>query len=72
MKFSFQLNETTDVDGNDQLIIFVRYQTKEYFIEQFLFCKPVGWYSYHSTGKNVFTPVDSFLHKHQTYWKNYV
>ena len=37
-KFSFQLDETTDVAGLSQLAVFVRYVKEDVIKEDFLFC----------------------------------
>ncbi|XP_075719811.1 protein FAM200C-like [Rhinoderma darwinii] len=40
-KFSFQLDETTDVSNLSQLAVFVRYVKDDVIKEDFLFCKPL-------------------------------
>ena len=40
-KFSLQLDETTDISNDAQLMVFVRYRTSEDYEEQFLLCRPL-------------------------------
>ena len=37
-KFSLQLDETTDIGNDAQLMVFVRYRAADDYVEQFLFC----------------------------------
>lgn len=57
--FSLQLDETTDIGNNAQLMVFVWYWvTKNYF----LFCRPL---SMNTTGEQILKEVDSFFCKHK-------
>ena len=41
VKFSLQLDESTDVSNISQLVVFVRYVKGKEIMEEFLFCKPL-------------------------------
>ena len=49
--FSLQLDETTDIGSDAQLMIFVRYRTADDYVEQFLFCRPLTRYT---TGEEIY------------------
>ena len=68
-KFSLQLDETTDVESNAQLMVFVRYRTEEDYEEQFLFCREVG---VRATSEQVFNTVNKFFEDHNLLWINCV
>ena len=68
-KFSLQLDETTDIGSDAQLMVFVRYFDTNDFVEQFLFCRPLAK---NTTGEEIFKKVDSFFEEHQLEWSNCV
>ena len=68
-RFSLQLDETTDIGSDAQLMVFVRYFDKNNFVEQFLFCRPLAK---NTTGEEIFKKVDFFFEKHQLEWSNCV
>ena len=41
-RFNLQLDETTDIGSDAQLMVFVRYFDTNDFVEQFLFCRPLA------------------------------
>jgi len=53
-----ELGETTDLGNDAQFMVFVRYRVTEYYVKQFLFCRPLAK---HTTGKKMFKKVDSFV-----------
>ena len=67
--FSLQLDETTDIGSDAQLMVFVRYCTADDYVEQFLFCRPLTKYT---TGEEIYKKVDSFFEEHQLLWTNCV
>ena len=68
-RFSLQLDETTDIGSNAQLMVFVRYFDTNDFVEQFLFCRPLAK---NTTGEEIFKKVDFFYEEHQLEWSNCV
>ena len=68
-RFSLQLDETTDIGSDAQLIVFVRYFDSNDFVEQFLFCRPLAK---NITGEEIFKKVDFFFEEHQLQWSNCV
>ena len=56
--FSLQLDETTDIGSDAQLMVFVRYFDTNDIIEQFLFCRPLAK---NTTGEEIFKKVDFFF-----------
>ena len=61
-RFSLQLDETTDIGSDAQLMVFVRYFDTNDFVEQFLFCRPLAK---NTTGEEIFKKVDFFFEEHQ-------
>lgn len=59
-KFSLQLDESTDVSKNAQLMVFSRYEGHEDIEEEFLFCAP---FETVTTGAEIFGLVDNFLNQ---------
>ena len=57
-RFSLQLDETTDIGSDAQLMVFVRYFDTNDFVEQFLFCRPLAK---NTTGEEIFKKVGSSL-----------
>ena len=68
-KFTLQLDETTDIGNDTQLIMFVRYLNTNDNMEQFLFCRPLAK---NTTGEQIFKKVDLFFKKHQLKWSDCV
>lgn len=65
-KFNLQLDETTDVSNQSQLVVFVRYVQDDKIKEDFfLFCKPLT-----ITTKAVYVKkfVDDFFRKNGVSW----
>ena len=65
-KFGLQLDETTDIGNDAQLMVFVQYLDTNNNMEQFLFCRPFA------TGEQIFKKVNSFFKKHQLEWSDCV
>ena len=68
-RFSLQLDETTDIGSDAQLMVFVRYFDTNDFVEQFLFCRSLAK---NITGEEIFKKVDFFFEEHQLEWSNCV
>ena len=68
-KFSLQLDETTDIKNDAQLMMFMRYLDKNDYMEQFLLYRPLAK---NTTGEQIFKKVDSFFKKHQLKWSDCV
>lgn len=64
-KFSLQLDESTDISDEAQLMAYVRYQGATDMQEEFLFCKP---FHSHTTGEDIFKMVDSFFQDEGLTW----
>uniref|UniRef100_A0A0K0EJ23 DUF4371 domain-containing protein n=1 Tax=Strongyloides stercoralis TaxID=6248 RepID=A0A0K0EJ23_STRER len=67
LKFSIQLDETTDITKLAQLLVYVRYVYKESVEEELLFCCPM---EDHTTGKKIYCKVGEFLKAEGLEWKN--
>ena len=68
-RFSLQLDETTDIGSDAQLMVFVQYFDTNDFVEQFLFCHPLAK---NTTGEEIFKKVNFFFKEHQLEWSNCV
>ena len=55
-KFSLQLDETTDIGNDTQLIVFVRCLDTNDYVEHFLFCFPLPK---NTTEEEILKKVDS-------------
>ncbi|XP_076810248.1 zinc finger BED domain-containing protein 5-like [Clavelina lepadiformis] len=64
-KFSLQLDETTDIGNDAQLMVFVRYVEANYYEERFLLCRGLAK---NTTGEQIFNKVNSFIKEHQLEW----
>ena len=68
-KFSLQLDETTDIENDAQLMVFVQYLDINDYMEQFLFCCPLAK---NTTSEQIFKRVDLFFKEHQLEWSDSV
>lgn len=64
-QFSLQLDESTDISDDAQLMAYVRYQGADDIKEEFLFCKPLHTTT---TGEDIFKTVESFLKDEGLSW----
>jgi len=67
IKFSLQLDESTDVAEMSQLLVFVRYVKGEDIKEEFLFCKPLTTTTKAADVKKL---VDDFFATNRLSWSN--
>ncbi|GFW75755.1 SCAN domain-containing protein 3 [Trichonephila clavipes] len=65
--FALQVDETTDITGNAQLIAFVRFIHENYIINQFLCCRELPDFT---TGKHIFQVISSYLEEIKVSWKS--
>uniref|UniRef100_A0A3B3TD34 DUF4371 domain-containing protein n=1 Tax=Paramormyrops kingsleyae TaxID=1676925 RepID=A0A3B3TD34_9TELE len=65
--FSLQLDESTDVSGNAQLVAFVRYVDTDDIYEHILFCKTLEG---KTTGEDIFNVVNTFFCENGLSWKS--
>jgi hypothetical protein len=68
-KFAFQIDESTDVAGLAQLLIFVRYCFEENIQEEFMFCLLL---SETCTRSGVFKAVNDYFTAEDISWANCV
>lgn len=66
--FTLQLDESTDVQGLSQLIIFIRFIWCNEFFEDILFCEPI----IRGTGEIIFDTLDTYITLKKLDWKNCV
>lgn len=59
-KFSIQIDESTDIQNNAQLMIFIRFRSFDDFCKEFLFCEP---HLTTATGVDIFQKLNRFLSK---------
>lgn len=67
--FALQLDESTDVSGLEQLLVFIRFIHKNIIIEQFLCCLKVPL---KTRGEDIFKILDSFMKENNLAWANCV
>lgn len=65
--FSLQLDESTDISGNAQLVGFVRYIDTDDINEHILFCKTLEG---RTTGEDIFDTVNTFFSENSISWKS--
>ncbi|XP_076064976.1 protein FAM200C-like [Oratosquilla oratoria] len=59
-EFAIQLDETTDVSSNSQLMVYIRYRGSDEFEEEMLLCSPL---ELRTRGIDVFNKVDACFKK---------
>uniref|UniRef100_A0A8C4TID3 DUF4371 domain-containing protein n=1 Tax=Erpetoichthys calabaricus TaxID=27687 RepID=A0A8C4TID3_ERPCA len=64
-EFSMQLDESTDISGEAQLVVFVRVPDSENIIEHILLCRPLPE---RTTGEEIFKHIDDFFREHDILW----
>lgn len=67
--FSLQLDESTDVAGQANLLAFVRFESNGNIEEEMLFCQSL---STKTTGEEIFKSVDSFMKENEVDWSKCV
>ncbi|XP_014782252.1 zinc finger BED domain-containing protein 5 [Octopus bimaculoides] len=67
--FALQVDESTDITGKAQLLVFVRFINDEAIVEDFLCCKELPETR---KGQNVFDVLNSYLEYCRLNWKNCV
>ena len=70
-QFSIQLDESVDVSGEAQLLVYCRFPdtSTNKMSEHMLFCEPVG---VRTTGKCIFTKLENFFNLEKLEWKHCV
>jgi hypothetical protein len=66
-KFALQIDESTDVAGLAQPLVFVRYCFEENTQEEFMFCLP---FSERCTGSDIFKAVNDYFTAEDIFWVN--
>ncbi|XP_028654717.1 zinc finger BED domain-containing protein 5-like [Erpetoichthys calabaricus] len=64
-EFSMQLDESTDISGEAQLVVFVRVPDSEDIIEHILLCRPLPE---RTTVEEIFKHIDDFFREHDILW----
>jgi hypothetical protein len=67
--YSLQIDETTDVSNNGQLICYVRYEINNDIHEDMLFSKILPT---RSTGEQIFKALNEYMQEHEIDWKKCV
>ena len=65
---ALQVDESTDIGGKAQLLVFMRYVTGNEIAEQFLCCKELV----QTTGQDIFAAVSEYLQTVDLTWKSCV
>ena len=68
-KLNLQLDETTYIGNDAQVMVFVRYLDTNDYMEQFLFCRPLAK---NTAGEQICKKVDLFFEEHQLEWSDCV
>ncbi|XP_060796340.1 zinc finger BED domain-containing protein 5-like [Neoarius graeffei] len=63
--YALQLDESTDIAGQAQLLTYVRYVRDKLIEEDVLFCRPL---QSHTTGEAIFNVLDSFIRENGLAW----
>uniref|UniRef100_A0A672LZ59 C2H2-type domain-containing protein n=1 Tax=Sinocyclocheilus grahami TaxID=75366 RepID=A0A672LZ59_SINGR len=66
ISFALQLDESTDISGESQLVAFVCYKDTDDISEHIPFCKPMLG---KTTGEDIFNVVNSFFTRHSLDWQ---
>ena len=64
-KYSVQIDESTDISGYAQLLVYVRYLGESTSEEEFLFCRALETIT---RGNDIFALVDSFMKEEGLEW----
>ena len=67
--FALQLDESTDISGLSQLLVFIHFIHNEKIIEQFLCCQEMLM---RTTGEDIFKIVDGFMKENNLLWTSCV
>lgn len=67
--YSLQLDESTDIADNANLLAFVRFETNESVEEEMLFCRPLPT---STTGADIFNCLDGFMKENEIDWSKCV
>ena len=63
--YALQLDESTDIAGQAQLLTYVRYLRDKVIEEDILFCRPL---QLRTTGEAIFNVLDMFVHENGLAW----
>lgn len=63
--FAIQLDESTDIANQAQLLVFIRYVNNNNFEENFLFCQPLPM---HVRGEDIFNLINTFMCSNSISW----
>ena len=66
-EYSLQIDESTDVSDDAQLLVYVRYLGENTLEEEFLFCRALETIT---RGEDIFALVDSFMKEEGLEWNN--
>lgn len=65
-KFSLQIDESTDISSQANLLVYVRYAWESDIHEDLLFCKPLAL---NCTGRDIFDKVNEFMEIEKLSWE---